>query len=79
MARILTPLLFLAAGAGVLAWNGAHDVEVILFPGLDALMPALAGDLKSQGRVSGYLLMAMGLVLALYGLLERTGRSASED
>lgn len=79
MARILTPILFLAAGAGVLAWNGAHDSEVILFPGLDALMPTLAGDLQAQGRVSAYLLMAMGLVLALYGLLERTGRSGTEE
>jgi hypothetical protein len=75
--RGATSAVFLVAAAWVAWKNGAEDGGVVVFPGLDALVPSLAGDLVAQGRATvGALVvaaLASGGVDALAAWRERRG------
>ena len=75
MKALLTPLLFLAVGAGVLGYNRTHTDRVVSFPFIDTLVPSSKGDLHQQGLISGAGLMGLGALMLLF----RTRRFTNQD
>jgi len=77
MLRYLSAVIFLVGAAYVAWYNGTHHQSVLLFPGLDSLMPSLAGDRPGQGRVTVYLFGGIGILLFL-NAVRRHVRDARE-
>jgi hypothetical protein len=75
MKALFTPIVFLAAGAGVLGYNRTHTAEVLAFPFVSTLVPSSAGDIHAQGRISGAALIGVGALM----LLIRTRRHHTQD
>jgi hypothetical protein len=78
MLRYLSAVIFLAGAAYVAWYNGTHAQSVLLFPGLDSLMPSLQGDRPGQGRVTVYLFGGIGILLFL-NAVRRHIRDARAD
>jgi hypothetical protein len=64
--RFLTPILFAAAGAWVLYYNGSHADSVLLLPMIDQIDPSTAGNPQAQGQRSAQILFALAGVFALW-------------
>jgi hypothetical protein len=65
MLRYFSAIVFLLMGAYVGWFNATHTDAVYLFPGIDVLMPSLAGNRAEQGRVTAWILMGAGGLLFL--------------
>jgi hypothetical protein len=78
MLRYLSAVIFLAGAAYVAWYNGTHHQSVLLFPGLDTVMPSLAGDRQGQGRATVYLFGGIGVLLFL-NAIRRHIRDARAD
>jgi hypothetical protein len=81
MGRYVNAVVFLAAGAGVLYYNRTHADSVLLFPGLDLLVPTLAGNPQGQGQLTGALFLGLGALFLLQAVARhlRDRREAQLD
>jgi hypothetical protein len=68
MIRYLSAIIFFAGGAYVAWYNGAHREGVLLFPGIDLVIPSLARDPHKQGQATVYLFFGIGALLFLNAL-----------
>lgn len=81
MGRYFNAILFLAAGAGVLYYNRTQPGSVLMFPGLDLVIPSLKGDPRGQGDLTGVLFMGLGAIFLLQAVARhlRDRREAAQD
>ncbi len=78
MGRFVSPLLFLACGGFIWWHNASYSDRVLLIPGLDMVMPELAGDPGRQGELSAMIFGAVGFVLLLIAIWRHfTAREAT--
>lgn len=68
MSRFITAILFLASGGFIYWHNSSFSDRVLLIPGLDVVMPSLAGDPNRQGEVSALIFVSVGAVFFLFAL-----------
>lgn len=79
--RFLPPIVFFGTAGLVHYLNTTRADRVILFPMMDKLFPATAGDLAAQGEKTVLVLLGIGgitLIIAVFNTW-RDRQAASED
>ncbi len=68
MGRFVSSILFLACGGFIYWHNASFSDRVLMIPGLEMVMPELAGDPSRQGEVSAMIFLAVGAILFAFAL-----------